>query len=62
MSYDKFELGDVTLLSGEVLHSAFLAYKTYGKLDAYKVMLLFCLPFILDHIKEMKDSSVLEEQ
>ena len=36
MGYDKFELGDVTLLSGEVLSSAFLAYKTYGKLDANK--------------------------
>ena len=36
MDYDKFELGDVTLLSGEVLSSAFLAYKTYGKLDANK--------------------------
>ena len=36
MGYDKFELGDVTLLSGEVLNSAFLAYKTYGKLDANK--------------------------
>ena len=36
MDYDKFELGDVTLLSGEVLSSAFLVYKTYGKLDANK--------------------------
>jgi len=36
MDYDKFELGDVTLLSGEVLSSAFLAYKTYGTLDANK--------------------------
>ena len=36
MDYDKFELGDVTLLSGEVLNSAFLVYKTYGKLDANK--------------------------
>lgn len=36
MDYDKFELGDVTLLSGEILSSAFLAYKTYGKLDANK--------------------------
>ena len=36
MIYDKFELGDVTLLSGEVLSSAFLVYKTYGKLDANK--------------------------
>ena len=36
MGYDKFELGDVTLLSGEVLNSAFLVYKTYGKLDANK--------------------------
>ena len=36
MDYDKFELGDVTLLSGEALRSAFLAYKTYGTLDANK--------------------------
>ena len=36
MDYEKFELGDVTLLSGEALRSAFLAYKTYGTLDANK--------------------------
>mgnify|MGYP001626636427 CR=1 FL=1 len=36
MDYDKFELGDVTLLSGEILSSAFLAFKTYGKLNAKK--------------------------
>jgi len=36
MDYDIFELGDVSLLSGEVLNSAFLAYKTYGKLNANK--------------------------
>ena len=36
MNYDKFELGDVSLLSGEVLNSAFLIYKTYGKLNSSK--------------------------
>ena len=36
MDYDKFELGDVSLLSGEVLNSAFLIYKTYGKLNSSK--------------------------
>ena len=36
MDYDRIELGDVTLLSGEVLKSAFLAYKTYGKLNQEK--------------------------
>jgi len=34
MDYEIFNLGDVTLLSGKVLHSAQLAYKTYGKLNA----------------------------
>jgi homoserine O-acetyltransferase len=33
MDYEIFDLGDVTLLSGEVLHSAKLAYKTYGALN-----------------------------
>lgn len=32
--YETFELGDVTLQSGEVLPSAKLAYKTYGTLNA----------------------------
>ena len=31
--YDIFELGDVKLLSGNILKSAKLAYKTYGKLN-----------------------------
>jgi homoserine O-acetyltransferase len=34
--YDIFELGDVTLLSGAVLPSARLAYKTYGALSAVR--------------------------
>lgn len=33
MDYKIFELGDVKLLSGVILHSAKLAYKTYGKLN-----------------------------
>ena len=33
MDYQQFELGDVTLLSGVVLRSAKLAYKTYGTLN-----------------------------
>jgi len=34
MDYQQFELGDVTLLSGVILPSAKIAYKTYGKLNA----------------------------
>jgi len=33
MDYEKYELGTVSLLSGEKLDSAFLIYKTYGKLN-----------------------------
>ena len=36
MDYDIFELGDVELQSGETLSQAFLAYKTYGTLNATK--------------------------
>ena len=36
MDYEKFELGDISLLSGEELNSAFLIYKTYGKLNKGK--------------------------
>jgi len=36
MNYEKFELGNVPLLSGEELNSAFLTYKTYGKLNHKK--------------------------
>ena len=32
--YEIFDLGDIKLLSGEVLESAKLAYKTYGTLNA----------------------------
>jgi len=35
-SFKKYKLGDVVLLSGEVLLDAYLAYKTYGKLNANK--------------------------
>ena len=31
--YEKFKLGNIKLLSGEILKSAQLAYKTYGKLN-----------------------------
>jgi homoserine O-acetyltransferase len=34
MDYEVFELGDVNLLSGVILRSAKLAYKTYGTLNA----------------------------
>ena len=34
IDYNIFELGDVTLLSGKILKSARLAYKTYGKLNS----------------------------
>jgi len=36
MNYEKFELGNVSLLSGKELYSAFLIYKTYGKLNNKK--------------------------
>ena len=32
-NYEKFKLGNVKLLSGKILSSAELAYKTYGKLN-----------------------------
>ena len=35
-NFIKYKLGDVTLLSDEVLLDAHLAYKTYGKLNASK--------------------------
>ena len=34
MDYEQFNLGDVTLLSGVILPSAKMAYKTYGRLNA----------------------------
>jgi len=36
MDYENYNLGDVNLLSGEILPSAKLAYKTYGKLNSNK--------------------------
>ncbi|MGG1658361.1 alpha/beta fold hydrolase [Brevibacillus sp. NRS-1366] len=36
MDYEIFELGDVLLQSGAILPQAFLAYKTYGTLNANK--------------------------
>jgi len=36
MDYEKYELGSVSLLSGEKLDSAFLIYKTYGNLNKSK--------------------------
>ncbi|WP_277678049.1 alpha/beta fold hydrolase [Gracilibacillus dipsosauri] len=36
MDYEIFDLGDVTLQSGVTLPKAFLAYKTYGKLNEKK--------------------------
>lgn len=36
MDYEIFDLGDVTLQSGVTLPSAFLAYKTYGRLNEQK--------------------------
>ena len=34
MDYEQFNLGDVTLLSGVILPSAKMAYKTYGRLNS----------------------------
>ena len=36
MDYEKYELGDIPLLSGEELNSAYLIYKTYGELNKSK--------------------------
>jgi homoserine O-acetyltransferase len=36
MDYKIFQLGDVTLQSGEILPNAFLAYQTYGRLNEDK--------------------------
>lgn len=36
MDYEIFNLGDVTLQSGVILPNAFIAYKTYGKLNERK--------------------------
>ncbi len=36
MNYDIFNLRNVTLQSGETLPNAFLAYKTYGKMNERK--------------------------
>jgi len=33
MNYEQFNLGDITLLSGAILPSAKMAYKTYGRLN-----------------------------
>ncbi len=33
LDYEKFKLGNIKLLSGKILKSAELAYKTYGKLN-----------------------------
>ena len=45
-NYSTYELGDINLLSGEVLYSAKLAYKTYGSLSKKKnnviVLPTFC--------------------
>lgn len=36
--YDIYELGDILLQSGDTLPNAILAYKTYGTLNAEKIM------------------------
>lgn len=38
MDYEIFDLGDVTLQSGVTLPNAFLAYKTYGRLNEKRIM------------------------
>ena len=45
-----YEIGDIELQSGQVLHSAFLAYKTYGTLDAAKSnVIVYTTPFGAQH-------------
>ena len=43
--FDTFELGDFTLLSGEVLRSATLAYKTHGELTQPRTR--YCLSHVV---------------
>jgi len=38
MDYDQFDLGDIKLLSGKILKSAKLAYRTYGVLNKNSVL------------------------
>jgi len=53
--YETFDLGDVKLLSGKILKSAKITYKTYGTLSKNSDNVIVCPLFILGHIKEMKD-------
>ncbi len=48
--YKIYELGNVNLLSGEILLSAKLAYQTYGSLNKKKITLWFCQLFLQEHI------------
>lgn len=48
--YEIFRLGDVRLQSGQTLHGAFLAYRTYGSLAADKSnVIVFNTPFGAQH-------------
>ena len=52
-NYEKFKLGNVKLLSGKVLKSAELAYKTYGKLNKNASNVIVLPTFYTgNHIKE----------
>jgi len=56
MDCEKFELGDVSLLSGEELNSAFLIYKTYGKLNKGKDNVVVMPTFYTGSHQEMRAS------
>jgi len=52
--YEKFNLGNIKLLSGKILRSAHLVYKTYGKLNKDHSNVIILPTFILEAILEMK--------
>ena len=52
--YQEFNLGDVKLLSGKILNSAKLIYKTYGKLNKEHSNVILLPTFLLELIFVMK--------
>ena len=61
IDYEIYNLGNVELLSGEILLSAKLAYKTYGSLNSDKSNVIILPTFILVLIIETKVSLELIE-
>ena len=59
-NYEKFNLGNVKLLSGKILKSAELAYKTYGRLNkngSNVICLLYTSPSPRDGLLSRMPSS-----